>query len=139
MNNNLNNQNPEERFLVSGDELQWGINGQQKPNEEIKKDLSEKRKKLQESSLDKYMIIGSVVGIEGNFDKLMIIGYNAVDTNGEPCDYLGCVYPNGATGNLFYFNHEDIKKVYFVGFTTEYGNEFKSNLNNEDKKKGMMI
>ena len=77
MNNNINNQNEEERFLTLGDDLEWGIDGKNKSNEEIIKELSEKEKKLQESALDKYMIIGSVVGIEGNFKELMIIGYNS--------------------------------------------------------------
>ena len=139
MNNNINNQNEEERFLTFGDDLEWGIDGKNKSNEEIIKELSEKEKKLQESALDKYMIIGSVVGIEGNFKELMIIGYNSNNANGEISDYLACEYPMGATGKLYHFNHEDIKRVYFVGFTTEYGNEFKSNLNVDSKKKGMMM
>ena len=101
--------------------------------------MLEKRKKLQEESLEKYMIIGSVVGIQGSLDKLMIIGYKVKNKNGEVMDYTACKYPECSTGSLISFNHEDIKRVYFVGFTTEYGNEYKSNLDNEDKKKGMMI
>lgn len=136
--NNLNN-NPQDRFIVSGNDVKWGINGQQKSPEEINAALIEKRKKLQEDSLEKYMIIGSVVGIEGNLDKLMIIGYKVKNNNGEIKDYMACKYPDGATQPLIAFNHEDIKRVYFVGFTTEYGNEYKSNLDDGDKKKGMMI
>lgn len=139
MNNDINIQNQEERFLVSGNNLEWGINGNIKSNEEIIKELAEKEKKLQETALDKYMIIGSVVGIEGNFKELMIIGYNATNDSGEVSDYIACEYPIGATGKLYRFNHDDIKRVYFVGFTTEYGNDFKSNLNDNDKKKGMMM
>ena len=134
---NLNN-NSEDRFVVSSEEIKWGINGNQKSNDEINNIIKEKRKKLQEKSLDKYMIIGSVVGIEGSFDKLMIIGYKVTDSNGENKDYMACKYPNGATETIVTFNHENIKKVYFVGFTTEYGNEYKSNLNSETKK-GMML
>lgn len=135
---NLNN-NPEDRFVVSDGDIKWGINGQQKTPEEINKLLIEKRKKLQEESFEKYMIIGSVVGIQGSLDKLMIIGYKVKNKNGEVMDYVACKYPDGATGPLISFNHKDIKRVYFVGFTTEYGNEYKSNLDDEDKKKGMMI
>ena len=60
--NNLNN-NAEDRFVVSDKDIKWGINGQQKTEEEINRYMAEKRKKLQEVSLDKYMIIGSVVEI----------------------------------------------------------------------------
>lgn len=129
------NNNPEDRFVVSDNDIKWGLNGQQKSSEKINEDLLEKRKKLQEKSLDKYMIIGSVVGIDENYNKLMIIGYKPTINTGDTRDYLACVYPNGVRESFVTFNHEDIKRVYFVGFTTEYGNKFKSDLNNEDKKK----
>ena len=32
-------------------------------------------------------------------------------------------------------HYNDIKKIYFVGFTTEYGNEYKSNLDNKNEEK----
>jgi hypothetical protein len=48
---------------------------------------------------------------------------------------MACKYPNGATDSLTFFNHNDIKKIYFVGFTTEYGNEYKSNLDNKNEEK----
>ena len=132
--NNLNN-NAEDRFVVSDKDIKWGINGQQKTEEEINRYMAEKRKKLQEVSLDKYMIIGSVVEIQGNFDKLMIIGYKVKDRDGKIMFYMACKYPNGATDSLTFFNHYDIKKIYFVGFTTEYGNEYKSNLDNKNEEK----
>ena len=132
--NNLNN-NAEDRFVVSDKDIKWGINGQQKTEEEINRYMAEKRKKLQEVSLDKYMIIGSVVEIQGNFDKLMIIGYKVKDRDGKIMDYMACKYTNGATDSLTFFNHNDIKKIYFVGFTTEYGNEYKSNLDNKNEEK----
>lgn len=86
---NLNN-NAEDRFVVSDKDIKWGINGQQKTEEEINRYMAEKRKKLQEVSLDKYMIIGSVVEIQGNFDKLMIIGYKVKDRDGKIMDYMAC-------------------------------------------------
>lgn len=136
--NNLNN-NQEDRFIVSDEDVKWGINGEQKSLNEINEYLDEKKKKLQENSLKKYIIIGSVVEIQGTFDKLMIIGYKPKNPNGEVRDYIACKYPQGIMEPLIYFNHEDIKKIYYIGFTTEYGNEYKSNLDNENKKKGMMM
>lgn len=126
------NLNPEDRFVSSGSDFQFGINGENKDTEEVMKEIEEKRKALQNSSTDKYMIIGSVVGINDNFNKLMIIGYNPRDKEGNVSDYLACIYPNGATEELITFNHQDIKRIYFVGFTTEYGNDFKSKLSGDD-------
>lgn len=41
--NNLNN-NAEDRFVVSDKDIKWGINGQQKTEEEINRYMAEKRK-----------------------------------------------------------------------------------------------
>lgn len=135
------NNNPEERFVVSDTDVNWAINGQEKTPEEINMDLKAKREKLQNEALEKYLIIGSVVGIEGSFDKLMITGYKVRNENNEIKDYVACKYPNGSTEKLVCFNHEDIKRIYFIGFTTEYGNKFKSELdsNNEDLEKGKIM
>lgn len=131
------NVNSDDRFILLDDNFKWGINGQKKSNEEIEEIFENKIKENQKKSLDKYMIIGSVVGIINNYDKLMIIGYKGKDSSGIERDYIACKYPYGITSQIIYFNHEDIKRIYYIGFTTEYGNEFKSNLD-DDKKKGMI-
>lgn len=69
--------------------------------------------------------IGSVVLLNGGERRLMICG--RVQTNvatGETYDYSACLYPEGIIDSkeLFMFNNENIKKIFFVGF--QDGEEF---------------
>ncbi|WP_373778594.1 DUF4176 domain-containing protein [Glaesserella sp.] len=66
--------------------------------------------------------IGSIIQLHGADEgyKMMIINrVIPVNYKGEEgyFEYLGCPHVIGATGdNRFYFNTEDIKKVYFKGY-----------------------
>lgn len=67
--------------------------------------------------------IGSVVQLNQGEDKIMIICryplYNNEGTIGY-FDYSACPYPQGQTENqAFYFNHENIEKVWFEGYRDE--------------------
>lgn len=67
--------------------------------------------------------IGSVVQLHHGEDKIMVIGryplYNNEGTIGY-FDYSACPYPQGQTENqAYFFNHEDIKKVWFEGYCDE--------------------
>lgn len=71
-----------------------------------------------------YLPVGSVVLLEGAKDKLMIISRVAAP-NGEDriYDYAGCPYPGGLAGldQLFFFDGDQIERLYFIGFQDEEG------------------
>ena len=64
--------------------------------------------------------IGSVVLLKGGKKRLMIIGY--CNYKGEDratiYDYAGCLYPEGfiSPDTTALFNHEDIDKIFALGF-----------------------
>lgn len=63
--------------------------------------------------------IGSVVLLKEGNKRLMITG-RVVARNGgtEISDYVGCYYPQGIVNSntLFFFDHEAIEAVFFIGF-----------------------
>ena len=63
--------------------------------------------------------IGSVVLLEGGQKRLMICGRLQTDVaTGQSYDYCGCCYPDGIINSreLYMFNNENIKKLFFIGF-----------------------
>lgn len=81
----------------------------------------------------KYLPIGSICTLKGKNKKIMIMGYYAVEFNGnlKIKDYSGCSYPEGMLlpDQVITFNHTDIEKVDFVGFKSEEQKIFESLLN----------
>lgn len=67
--------------------------------------------------------LGSIVRLKKGERLLMIISRGALlpDKTSETIycfDYVGCLYPTGIdVENSFYFNHEDIDKVIFYGYS----------------------
>lgn len=62
--------------------------------------------------------IGSVVLLKEGEKRLMIYGIKQTELeSNQEFDYIGVIYPEGYLGDVgvFLFNHEDIKKVYFLG------------------------
>ena len=45
----------------------------------------------------------------------------ASEKNDKIYDYSGCIYPLGITDNegFYFFNRDDIERVYFIGFQDE--------------------
>ena len=75
--------------------------------------------------------IGSVVLLEEAEKKLMIFGViqtesDQLDGSAKQYDYLGVVYPEGNLGPDFqyFFNHKDIKEVFFRGYENAERAEF---------------
>jgi len=69
--------------------------------------------------MHKYLPIGSIVVLKNADKKLMIYGRKQKDTgNGNIRDYVGCVYPEGNIDlkHTYLFNHDQIGKVFFIGF-----------------------
>lgn len=68
-----------------------------------------------------YLPLGSVVSLEGNPKKLLLIGRALIVENAEGereyYDYSFCLYPEGLLGDaVVYSNHENIETVHFEGF-----------------------
>ena len=75
--------------------------------------------------------IGTVVMLQGGEKRLMIYGVKQTDeTTGKEYDYLGVIYPEGNIGvdGHYFFNSEDIEKVYFIGYNDAERQEFLNNL-----------
>lgn len=75
--------------------------------------------------------IGSIVLLKEVQKRIMIVG-RVVTRTGEDRinDYVGCLYPEGIIdpNNMFFFNHEMIEKVYFIGFQDAEELEFRENV-----------
>jgi len=62
--------------------------------------------------------IGSVVLLKGGQKRLMVYGVKQTDTTtGTEYDYIAVIYPEGNLGDEghFFFNNDDIERVFFVG------------------------
>ena len=95
---------------------------------------------------EKYLPIGTVVFLKGGRKRVMITGFCSVDGNESDViyDYNGCVYPEGylSSDQTCLFNHDQIDKIYYMGFVDDEEKEFKAklkelvaNLNNASKEK----
>lgn len=69
--------------------------------------------------LDKYLPIGSVVRLSGGTKNVMIYGrrQRSLADNRE-YDYISCLYPEGniSEEHMYLFNHEQIERVFFMGY-----------------------
>ena len=81
---------------------------------------------------EKYLPIGSVVLLKGGKKRAMITGFCSVaqDNQDKIYDYSGCVYPEGylSSNQVCLFDHDQIEKIFFVGFEDEEETIFKSKL-----------
>ena len=77
---------------------------------------------------EKLLSIGSIVLLKNGTKKLMIIGYMVRDKKHKNYifDYSGCFYPEGVldSNQLFLFNHDQIEKVLFHGYSDEEQEKF---------------
>ena len=66
--------------------------------------------------------IGSVVLLKDGEKRIMICGrIQAKAGDNTIYDYSACYYPEGIVDpdNMFFFNHDAIEKVFFIGFQDE--------------------
>lgn len=73
--------------------------------------------------------LGSIVVLKEGYKKLMIIGRMQLQGKEEKLwDYLGVLYPEGYLGEryTFLFNNEDIKEIFFEGYSNLEEEEFKN-------------
>ena len=75
-----------------------------------------------EKKLD-YLPLGSIVIVNGGVKKYVIVSRGiqvAVDNKQYYFDYGACAYPEGLIGDqVMYFQHKNINKVVFTGYTDE--------------------
>lgn len=81
---------------------------------------------------EKYLPLGTVCLLKDATKRVMIIGFAAKgkETGSKTYDYVGVMYPIGmisSTQNLL-FNHDQIDKIYYMGYTDEEDKKFKEKL-----------
>ena len=82
-------------------------------------------------NINELLPIGSVVLLHGGKKRLMIYGVKQTDASTQKeYDYIGVIYPEGNLGDEghFFFNGEDIEKVFFVGLNDSERQKFISKL-----------
>ena len=121
-----------DRFVAHKNEYKVNIDGNTENIAEIIKKRSEQDIQL---AMKKYMPIGSVVKLKESLKKYMIIGFKDIDEK-ELYDYLGCEFPYGVKKNAENkkFNHEDIDRVYYIGFFNEQAKSYRDELNGENER-----
>mgnify|MGYP004499953743 CR=1 FL=1 len=80
-----------------------------------------------------YLPLGSIVILKGGVQKVVINARGLISVAVEPpgyFDYGGSLYPQGIIGDqILYFNHCDIAKVVFKGFSDEDDKMMVDNIN----------
>lgn len=81
--------------------------------------------------LEKYLPIGSVVLLKNGEKRLFIAGFGMQENDKEKIyDYCGYPYPEGITNpnQTILFDHEEISKIFFVGYSDLEETKFKEKL-----------
>lgn len=82
---------------------------------------------------EKYLPIGTVVLLKGGRKRAMITGFCSVAQENQEkiYDYSGCVYPEGylSSNQVCLFDHDQIEKIFFLGFEDDEEKAFKDKLN----------
>ncbi|WP_043931074.1 DUF4176 domain-containing protein [Bacillus sp. EB01] len=77
--------------------------------------------------MKKYLPIGSIVLLKGGTKRIMIYGRQQKELQSDKVwDYIACLYPEGNLSEdyMYLFNHDQIEKVFFIGFQDEEELEF---------------
>lgn len=94
--------------------------------------------------MERLLPIGTVVLLKESKKRLMIMGFcqKKVENAEEEkiWDYCACLYPEGyiSPNSMFLFNHEQIEKIYALGYQDEeqfqFSNELQNAIENYNKK-----
>lgn len=80
-----------------------------------------------------YLPLGSIVILKGGTQKVVVNARGLVTVATNPpsfFDYGGSIYPQGIIGDqILYFNHSDISKVVFTGYSNEDDEMMVENIN----------
>lgn len=86
----------------------------------------------------KFLPIGTICTINNYNKKVMIVGYYAMDYNGNATiyDYKAYDYPEGTLliNKIICFNHNDIIRIDFMGLKNDDYQRLNANLNNQNSK-----
>lgn len=89
-------------------------------------------------NLGKYLPIGTVVLLKGGKKRLMITGFCSLAENDSSklYDYSGCLYPEGVieSKSMALFNHNQIEKIFYLGYSDLEEKNFKKELVTEVAK-----
>ena len=81
---------------------------------------------------NKLLPVGSIVVLNNAQKKIMITGFYTIANNNKKkmFDYSGCLYPEGiiSSDKNILFNHNQIEKVFYVGYIDDEEVKFKQNL-----------
>lgn len=92
------------------------------------------------NTYDKFLPIGTIVLLKNGKKRLMITGFcvRTNDKDSKMYDYSGCLYPEGilTTEQIAMFNHDQIDKIFSVGYSDEEERFFKEKLKEELTKIG---
>lgn len=81
---------------------------------------------------EKYLPIGTVCLLKNGKKRLMITGFCAVPTENKQkmYDYSGCIFPEGflTSNQVCLFNHDQIEKIYHMGYEDESQQSFNKTL-----------
>lgn len=84
------------------------------------------------NNYEKFLPIGSVVLLKGGTKKAMVTGFCSVASEDKTkiYDYTGCIYPEGYLDfdQVCLFDHDQIEKVYHLGYIDEDEKSFKEEL-----------
>lgn len=87
---------------------------------------------------EKFLPIGTVVMLKGGKKRAMIIGFcvSPDEDKNKVYDYSGCLYPEGLikSNQILIFNHDQIEKIYYMGYIDDEEKTFKKNLDEVLKK-----
>lgn len=97
---------------------------------------------------ERFLPIGTVVLLKGGTKEIMITSYCIFPKNTEIknnqevkpqkklYEYGGCTYPEGIldTDIVYAFNHEQIEKIYYMGYETDAQKELSAALDKEYEK-----
>lgn len=82
---------------------------------------------------EKFLPIGSVVLLKNGKKRLMITGFcvSPEEDKEKVYDYSGCLYPEGiiTTDQTGLFNHDQIEKIFAIGYSDNEEKDFKKKLN----------
>lgn len=83
-------------------------------------------------NVEKYLPIGSVVLLKDAKKRIMITGFCCIgnEDKSKTYDYSGCLYPEGfiSSEQTLLFDHNQIEKVYCLGYSDDEEKEFKTKL-----------